>query len=53
MRGVFWGPVTTSESPSGPTTVGLTTYTTSVSTYNDGTNPSHYQQQIVTATPTP
>jgi hypothetical protein len=29
------------------------TYTTSVSTYNDGTNPSNYQQQIVTATPTP
>jgi hypothetical protein len=26
---------------------------TSVSTYNDGTNPNHYQQQIVTATPTP
>jgi hypothetical protein len=32
---------------------GTTTYTTSVSTYDDGTNPSRYQQQIVTATPTP
>jgi len=30
-----------------------TTYTTSVSTYNDGNNPNHYQQQVVTATPTP
>jgi len=32
---------------------GTTTYTTSVSTYDDGTNPSNYQQQIVTTTPTP
>ena len=22
-------------------------YTTSVTTYNDGTNPSHYQQQVI------
>jgi hypothetical protein len=29
------------------------TYTTSVSTYNDGTNPSNYQLQIVIMTPTP
>ena len=34
---------------------GGATYTTSISTYDDGHNPSHYQQQIVAklATPTP
>jgi hypothetical protein len=30
-----------------------TTYTTSVSTFDDGTNPSNYQQQSVAAVPTP
>lgn len=32
---------------------GTTDYTTSVSTYDDGTNPNHLQQQLVTSIPVP
>src|SRR2546427_392087 len=31
----------------GITSAGGKSYTTSVTTYNDGTNPSHYQQQVI------
>jgi hypothetical protein len=33
----------------GNVAAGSTDYTTSVSTYDDGTNPNHYQQQVVAA----
>jgi hypothetical protein len=31
----------------GNVTAGATDFTTSVSTYDDGTNPNHFQQQVV------
>jgi hypothetical protein len=37
----------------GNSTVGSTSVTTSVSTFDDGTNPHHYQQQIIAFTPVP
>ena len=37
----------------GNTTAGLVDYTSSVSTYNDGTNPGYRQQQIVATVPIP
>jgi hypothetical protein len=46
--GDYYGVITGASS-----TGGLSAYTTSVSTYDDGTNPSHYQQQVVARLPIP
>jgi hypothetical protein len=37
----------------GNTSGGSTEYTTSVSTFDDGSNPNHYQQQVVASVPIP
>jgi hypothetical protein len=37
----------------GNTSGGSTEYTTSVSTFDDGSNPKHYQQQVVASVPIP
>ncbi len=37
----------------GPSAAGMLDYSTFVSTYDDGTNPAHYQQQIVATIPVP
>jgi hypothetical protein len=37
----------------GNSTVGSTSVTTSVTTFDDGTNPHHYQQQIIAFIPVP
>jgi hypothetical protein len=37
----------------GPAGTGTLDYSTFVSTYDDGTNPAHYQQQIVATAPVP
>ncbi len=37
----------------GNTVYGTTAVTTSVTTYNDGGNPQHYQQQVVSFVPIP
>jgi hypothetical protein len=37
----------------GPSAMGTLDYSTFVSTYNDGTNPAHYQQQIVATVAVP
>jgi hypothetical protein len=51
--GCICGPTTFIGDYFGITSTPTTTYTTSVSTYNDGTNPSNYQQQEVAAITTP
>jgi hypothetical protein len=37
----------------GNTSGGSTEYTTSVSTFDDGSNPNHYQQQVIASVPIP
>jgi hypothetical protein len=37
----------------GNTSGGSAEYTTSVSTFDEGSNPNHYQQQVVASVPIP